>query len=84
MYRPDSEHERAVDTFVRDFRRLHDFGSRLELVSMNTRDGVAMASVYDILAFPAILVLADNGSVLRAWSGMPLPLMNDVAGYLRS
>lgn len=83
FYRPNSEHERVVDDFVRDFRREHDAGKKLELLSVDTRDGAATASIYDVLQFPAVLALADNGSVLQSWVGMPLPLMNDVAGYMR-
>lgn len=83
LYRPNTEHEREVETFVRDFQREHNPGKRLELLSMNTRDGVATASIYDILQFPAVLALADDGSVLQSWVGLPLPLMNDVAGYMR-
>jgi hypothetical protein len=82
LYRPNSEHERDVETFVREFQRTHDIGNRLELLSVNTRDGAATASIYDVLSFPAILALADDGSVLNSWVGMPLPLMNDVAGYI--
>lgn len=80
LYRPNSEHERRIEMFVRDFQRLHP-GKKIEMLSMNSRDGVATASIYDIFEFPAILALADNGSVLHSWTG-PLPLMNDVAGYV--
>lgn len=83
LYRPNSEHERVVEEFVRNFRREHDIGKKLEMLSVDTRDGSATASIYDVLSFPAILALADDGSVLQLWSGMPLPLMNDVAGYIR-
>jgi len=81
LYRPKSEHERVVETFVRDFQRQYEAGNKIELLSVDTRDGVAMANLYDILSYPAILVLAENGSVLNAWSGLPLPLMDEVAGY---
>ena len=82
LYRPNSEHERDVESFARDFGRQHDVGNKLELLSVNTREGVAMANLYDIMMYPAILALADNGSVLNAWAGLPLPLMNEVAGYI--
>jgi hypothetical protein len=84
LYRPNSEHAREVETFVHEFQRRHDVGKKIELLSVDTREGVAEASLYDILAFPAILALADNGSVLNTWVGMPLPLMNDVAGHAYS
>ncbi len=84
LYRPDSEHATNVETFARDFQRVHDIGRKLELLSMSTRDGAATASLYDIMTFPAIMALADNGSVLNIWQGEPLPLMDEVAGYLNS
>jgi hypothetical protein len=83
LYRPNSEHASDVESFVRDFQRLHDSGRKVELVSVNTRDGAATASLYDIMAFPAILVLADDGSVVNSWIGT-LPLMDEVAGYIYS
>jgi len=84
LYRPDSEHSSAVDAYVREFKRRYDLGDRVELVSLNTRDGAATASLYDIMSYPGLLALADNGSVLNIWQGEPLPLMDEVAGYIRS
>ncbi len=82
LYRPDSEHASDVESFVRDFQRQYEAGKRLELQSLNTRDGAATASIYDVMSFPAILALADDGSVLNMWQGIPLPLMDEVAGYV--
>lgn len=81
LYRPNSEYAREVESFVRDFQRQFEAGRKTELISMDTREGVEVAALYDILEFPAILALADNGLILNSWVGMPLPLMNDVAGY---
>lgn len=66
---------------MRDFGRRYEAAKRLELVSLNTRDGAATASIYDVVAYPAILALADDGSILNQWQGQPLPLMDEVAGY---
>ncbi|HSX32361.1 MAG TPA: hypothetical protein VLF43_03800, partial [Candidatus Saccharimonadales bacterium] len=62
------------------FGRSYEAGKRLELISLDTRDGAATASLYDIMSYPAILALADDGSVLNVWQGKPLPLMAEVAG----
>lgn len=80
LYRPNSEHARKVEDFIHDFQRLHPT-IRLEEVSLNTRDGASMASLYDIPVFPAILATRDDGSVLNIWQGQELPLMNEVASY---
>lgn len=81
LYRPDSEYAADVETFVRDFQRLHDIGDRLEILSVNTRDGASMSNLYDVMSFPSFLALADNGSVLNSWQGS-IPLMDEVAGYI--
>lgn len=81
LYRPDSEHATEVETFVRDFQHQHDLGSKLEMLSINTRDGSAMSNLYDIMSYPSFLALADDGSVLNSWQGS-IPLMDEVAGYI--
>lgn len=83
LYRPNSEHSTRVETFVRDFEHLHDLGSKkIEMISVNTRDGAATASLYDIWAFPSVLAIGNDGRVLKVWQGEPLPLMDEVAGYV--
>ena len=81
LYRPDSEHATDVEAFVRDFQQRYDVGRKLEMLSLNTRDGAATASLYDVMTYPAILVLANDGSVINMWQGVPMPLMDEVAGY---
>lgn len=84
LYRPNSEHATSVETFVRDFEHRHDLGKKLELISVNTRDGSATAALYDIWAFPSVLAVADDGRMINVWQGQPLPLMDEVAGYMYS
>jgi hypothetical protein len=82
LYRPNSEHATTVETFAHDFERQYNVGGKLELQSINTRDGAATANLYDIMSYPAVLALADNGSILNVWQGETLPLMDEVAGYI--
>ncbi len=80
LYRPNSEHARVVEDFARDFS--HRFrGSRLDMVDLNTRDGSSTASLYDVMQYPAILALTDDGQLVKEWEGQSLPLMNEVAYY---
>lgn len=83
LYRPNSEHSRVVESFIHDYQFEHgdSTNSRLETISVDTRDGVATASLYDVMVYPAILVLADDGMVIKSWIGGDLPRMADVAGY---
>lgn len=81
LYRPNSEHERRVLDFVRDFER--QTSKALEMVSLDTVDGASKARVYDITQYPAVMALDDNGSVLKLWMGEHLPLINEVSAFAR-
>lgn len=80
LYRPQSEHGRTVEDFVRDFKTNHNEG-RLEVLNIDSREGSAMASLYDVMQYPAVLALRDDGSVLKSWEGNTLPVMNEIAYY---
>ena len=80
LYHPKSDHGGIVEDYAHDFKRFK--GRQLELLSLETRDGWSMASLYDVTSYPAILALADDGKVLKLWQGMPLPLMDEVQSYL--
>lgn len=80
LYRPRSEHGRAVETFIHDLKATHS-ANRFEVLDVDSRDGSATASLYDIMQYPAILALRDDGSVVKSWEGQMLPVMNEVAYY---
>ncbi|HSH18739.1 MAG TPA: hypothetical protein VK978_05145 [Candidatus Saccharimonadales bacterium] len=83
LYRPNSEHARAVESFVRDFARRYT-DVKLELVNIDSRDGAAMASLYDIMQYPGILALAGDGVLLKSWQGPDVPMIDEVASYAHS
>ena len=83
LYRPNSEHDRVMETFIRDFRYQHESNADLlDVQNVDTRDGVATASLYDVVQYPAVLILGDDGQLLKSWQGEDLPLMDEVAGYV--
>ncbi len=83
LYRPNSEHGRQVETFIRDFKTFHNAG-RLEVLDVDSRDGSAMVSLYDVMQYPAVLALRDDGSIAKSWEGQMLPVMNEIAYYTYS
>lgn len=80
LYRPNSEHGRLVEEFIHDFQSRH-VGHRLEILNIDSRDGIATATLYDIMQYPAILVIQDDGYIQKVWEGDRLPLMDEVAAY---
>lgn len=80
IYRPRSEHARLIEDFIHDYQNRHHV-DRLETLDVDTREGIATASLYDIVQYPAILVLQSDGMVQKIWQGPDLPLMDEVASY---
>ena len=83
LYRPNSEHGRLTEEFIHDYQKRHQ-SDDLEVLNIDTREGSAIASLYDVMQYPAILVLQNDGYVQRAWQGDNLPLMDEVASYVRA
>jgi len=79
LYQGNSEHERMVEEYVRDFRK-QQVTRQVEFVDVNTRDGGAMAELYDVVQYPAILALSNEDQLLKSWEG-DFPLMNELAYY---
>ena len=79
LYHPESDHARTVETFKHELERQH--GIMAELVSLESQAGADMARLYDIVQYPAVVALRDNGGLAQTWVGETLPLMNEVAAY---
>jgi hypothetical protein len=80
LYRPNSEHGRLVEEFIRDFQLRHQ-SHHLEVINVDTRDGSATATLYDVVEYPAIMVLQTDGNIQKIWQGGSLPMMDEVAAY---
>lgn len=79
LYRPQSEHERKITDFQRDFKMRT--GHEITLISLDTLDGDNTARLYDITVHPAILAVDDEGRMQKIWQGEDLPLINEVSFY---
>lgn len=79
LYHPESDHARRVEDYANDFQRIKR--QSIELLSLETREGADMATLYDIVLYPAVVATRDNGELLKHWEGIELPLMDEVAAY---
>lgn len=82
LYRANTEHEQVVREFEHEYT--HRTGRQLTLMDLNTQEGSALATLYDIVRYPAILATTDSGAMLQLWQGESLPLMNEVMYYDQS
>lgn len=80
LYHPNSEHARTVEEFVHNFSRTNS--QTIDLLSLETREGAAEATLYDVVSYPALMIIDDSGRLQKVWQGSAMPLMNEVAGYL--
>jgi hypothetical protein len=83
LYRPNSEHGRLIEEFIRNFNDRSDSLHQIELINIDTRDGDATATLYGVMQYPAILVLQNDGSLQKSWEGSMLPLVDEVVAYMR-
>jgi len=79
LTRAGTDYARPADEFAEMIRRRYP-DRKVTQVDLDTRDGAATASLYDIMQYPAIVVTADDGRPLDVWQGMPLPLIDEVMG----
>lgn len=85
LYRPNSEFALSVETFIRDFKYQHEADAdKIEVIDVDSRDGVATSGLYEIMEYPAILAISDDGQMIKSWVGSELPLMDELAGYIYS
>jgi hypothetical protein len=80
IYRDQSDHGRAVTDFLRDFTR--QTGHQLQVIDPDTPAGAATCETYDIVEYPTILAVDDNGVMQNAWRGLPLPTISEVSYYV--
>jgi len=79
VYRDLSEHGQPVREFLRDFAR--QTGRQLETIDPDSRDGISLCRTYDIVEYPTIVAVDDNGVLQNTWRGLPLPTMSEVSYY---
>lgn len=82
LYRPNSEHARAIEEYCHDFVT-QDKGREVELVNIDSVQGAHLAELYEVVQYPAIVALEENGGLLHMWQGdteVP-PLMSELAYY---
>lgn len=81
IYRQRSEHRQTVEEFIRQFKAQHP-DAKMEILDVDQREGIATASLYDIIRYPAILALRDDGSAVQVWQGTEeMPRLDDVIYY---
>lgn len=75
----NTDYTRAVSEFLEAFRR--QTGRELELLDPETREGESFCRTYDIVEYPSIVALSNDGQVQYMWRGVMLPTISEVSYY---
>jgi hypothetical protein len=79
IYKEESDHAREVIDYLADFQR--QTGRELETIDPETPDGADFCRTYDIVEYPTIAALSDDGILQTLWRGRPLPTISEVSYY---
>lgn len=65
---------------------MHEFTHRYphsdpQLIDADSVDGVDKCRVYDVMTFPTVLAVDNDGVQLQRWDGGMMPLMNEVSFF---
>lgn len=80
VYKTESDHAREVFSFLRDFA--HQTGHNLEEINPESREGESFCRAYDIVEYPTVIALSDDGVMQNMWRGRPLPQISEVSFYV--
>ncbi len=78
VYRDKQDYTRSVEEWIENLRRQ----TGREIETMDPDKNSSFCETYDIVEYPTILALGNDGSIRAIWSGRNLPLMNDVLYYM--
>jgi hypothetical protein len=81
IYRQKSDHARIVYEFIETLRRRYP-DKHVEELEIDSREGAAEAILYGVVQYPALIATSMDGRVLGVWEGVPLPMIDEVAGML--
>ncbi len=81
IYKDNTDYSREVTDYLRDFQR--QTGHQLETMDPESPLGVDFCRTYDILQFPSLIAISDEGQLQNIWQGTPLPTISEVSYYVK-
>ena len=79
LYKEQTDYARQVTDYLRDFKK--QTGRELEALDPESPEGISFTEAYDILEFPTMIALSDDGQMQNMWKGLPLPTISEVSYY---
>lgn len=79
IFKDNTDYARQVTDFLRDFER--QTGRELETLDPETQDGASFCRTYDIVEYPSIAAVSDDGVLQNLWRGLPMPTISEISYY---
>lgn len=81
VYKDQTDYARQVTDYLRDFER--QTGHVLETIDPETPMGIEFCRVYDVMEYPTMVAMSDDGQIQNSWRGLPLPTISEVSYYVQ-
>ena len=78
VFRDNQDYSRSVFEWLENFRR--QTGREIEVLDPDENSD--FCKTYDVVEYPTLLALSNEGGVLASWRGKMLPLVNEVLYYM--
>ena len=82
LYHPNDEFSTETETYVEECKKRTNKG--VEVLSLDSQPGAVMADLYGLVDQPCVVVVRDDGQLMKAWQGKTLPIYDEVMGYLNN
>ena len=78
IFRDNQDYTRTVTEWIENFRRR----TGREIETMDPDRNTNFCETYDIVEYPTIIALGEQGDVRAVWRGRELPLIDEVNYYM--
>ncbi len=81
IYDLNSDKTRISEEYVEGFNRLHpDY--LINLQDKNNKESDNLITLYGIYMFPALIIIREDGQLIKFWQDETLPLYDEVFAYI--
>jgi hypothetical protein len=81
LYKPISELASSVEAYAREFER--ETSHKLELIDVESKEGITLAEVHDVVRNPVMLALRDDHSLIEIWPERESwPTFSELSAYV--
>ena len=81
IFKDQNDYTSTVNEFLHDFE--YETGHQLETLDPDTAAGYGFCDAYDIVEYPSIIAISNDGVLQKYWRGLPLPTISDVSYYVQ-